>query len=214
MRLHQGGLTVSDYAMRFEHLAHFYSQAIFEAWKCRKFVEGLKQEFKRLVMPMAITEFLALVEKAKVVERLEGRNRVVKNAEGLAGSKKCGGQRKPYDKPQSQQGGPVTRQPTNIARGGSQSEGATLRCYRCGGPHFIRDCHHTESRCFRCGQMGHESTTCPARTRQTRGAPGGDRPTMVGRAFTLTGAEASTSSDLVKGKGKATGKNVMILFDS
>nr|KYP73838.1 hypothetical protein KK1_006495 [Cajanus cajan] len=31
MRLHQGGLSVSEYAMRFEHLARFYSQAIFEA---------------------------------------------------------------------------------------------------------------------------------------------------------------------------------------
>nr|KYP42891.1 hypothetical protein KK1_035670 [Cajanus cajan] len=31
MRLHQGGLFVPEYAMRFEHLAHFYSQAISEA---------------------------------------------------------------------------------------------------------------------------------------------------------------------------------------
>nr|KYP46663.1 hypothetical protein KK1_031762 [Cajanus cajan] len=34
MRLHQGGLSVSEYAMRFEHLARFYSQAISETWKC------------------------------------------------------------------------------------------------------------------------------------------------------------------------------------
>nr|KYP56039.1 hypothetical protein KK1_002267 [Cajanus cajan] len=134
MRLHQGGMTVSNYAMRFEHLARFYSQAISKAWKCRKFAEGLKQELKRVVVPMAIIEFPALVEKAKVVERLEGSNRVMKNAEGPAGSKKCGGQRKPYDRPQPQQGGPVIRQPTNAARGGSQGGGATLRCYRCGGP--------------------------------------------------------------------------------
>uniref|UniRef100_A0A151UFT3 Retrotransposon gag domain-containing protein n=1 Tax=Cajanus cajan TaxID=3821 RepID=A0A151UFT3_CAJCA len=42
MQLHQGGMSVSDYAMRFEHLARFYSQAISEAWKCRKFAEGLR----------------------------------------------------------------------------------------------------------------------------------------------------------------------------
>ncbi|XP_020218748.1 uncharacterized protein LOC109801980 [Cajanus cajan] len=172
MRLHQGGMTVSDYAMKFKNLARFYSQAISEAWKCRKFVEGLKQELKRVVVPMAIIEFPALVEKAKVVERLEGGNRVMKNAEGPAGSKKGGGQRKPYDRPQPQQGGLVTR----------------------------------------CNQ-GHESTSCPARNRQNRGAPRGDRPTTVERVFTLTGAEASTSSDLVKGKGKAASKDVMILFD-
>nr|KYP46798.1 hypothetical protein KK1_031570 [Cajanus cajan] len=118
MRLHQGGMTVLEYAMRFEHLARFYSKAISEAWKCKKFVEGLKQKLKRVVVPMAITEFSALVEKAKVVERLEGGNRVMKTAEGPAGSKRGGSQRKPYDRPQPQQGGPVIRKPTDAARGG------------------------------------------------------------------------------------------------
>uniref|UniRef100_A0A151UGZ5 Transposon Ty3-I Gag-Pol polyprotein n=1 Tax=Cajanus cajan TaxID=3821 RepID=A0A151UGZ5_CAJCA len=144
MQLHQGGMTVSEYAMRFEHLARFYSQAISEAWKCRKVVEGLKYELKRVVVPMAITEFLALVEKAKVVERLECGNRMVKTAEGPAGSKKGGNQRKPYDRPQPQQGGPIIRQPADAARGGRQGEGAALRCYRCAGPHLIKDFPHIE----------------------------------------------------------------------
>nr|KYP42943.1 hypothetical protein KK1_035650 [Cajanus cajan] len=100
MRLHQGGLSVLEYAMRFEHLARFYSQAISEAWKCRKFAEGLKYELKKVVVPMAITEFPALVEKAKIVERLEGGNRVIRATEGPAGSKRGGGsQRKLYDRP-------------------------------------------------------------------------------------------------------------------
>nr|KYP61801.1 Transposon Ty3-G Gag-Pol polyprotein [Cajanus cajan] len=225
MRLHQGGLSVSGYAMRFEHLARFYSQAISEAWKCRKFAECLKHELKRVVVPMAITEFLALVEKAKVVERLEGGNRVVKTSEGPAGTKKGGNQRKPYDRPQPQQGGPVIRQPSDAARGGGYGGGATLRCYRCAGPHFVRDCPHTESRCFKCHQMGHESTNCPARSKPESGdaqrggaqrgdAQRGDRPTTAGKVFALTRAEASTSSDLVKGKGRAASKDVMILFDS
>ncbi|XP_020231463.1 uncharacterized protein LOC109812018 [Cajanus cajan] len=72
--------------------------------------------------------------------------------------------------------------------------------------------------------MSHESFNCPTRNRLERGAQRsdtqrgdaqrGDRPTTAGRVFSLTGAKASTSSDLVKGKGKAVGKNVMILFDS
>nr|KYP33692.1 hypothetical protein KK1_045441 [Cajanus cajan] len=44
MRLHQGGMTVSEYAMRFKHLSRFYSQAISKAWKCRKFADGLKYD--------------------------------------------------------------------------------------------------------------------------------------------------------------------------
>nr|KYP67410.1 Transposon Ty3-I Gag-Pol polyprotein [Cajanus cajan] len=215
MRLHQGGMTVSEYALKFEHLARFYSQAIAEAWKCRKFAEGLKYDLKRVVVPMAITEFPALVEKAKVVERLEGGNRGVKTVEGPSGSKKGGNQRKSYDRPQPQQGGPVIRQPSGVVGGGGQGGGAALRCYRCGGPHMIRDCLHTENRCFRCQQMGHVSFNCPARNRlERRDAQRGDRPTAAGRVFALTGVEASTSSDLVKGKGRAAGKDVVFLFDS
>nr|KYP38934.1 Transposon Ty3-G Gag-Pol polyprotein [Cajanus cajan] len=219
MRLHQGGMTVSEYAMKFEHLARFYSQGIAETWKCRKFADGLRYELKRVVVPMAITEFPALVEKEKVVERLEGGNRVVRTARGPSRSKK---------------GGYVARQSSSAASGGRQSGGATLRCFKCAGPHFVRDCPHIESRCFRCHQMGHKSANCPARGRPERSTPRGDvqrtdtqrssaqrvdtqkgdRPTTAGRVFALTGAEASTSSDLVKGKGQAAGKDVMILFDS
>nr|KYP31822.1 hypothetical protein KK1_047673 [Cajanus cajan] len=163
MRLQQGGMLVTEYAIRFEHLARFYTQAISEAWKCRKFAEGLKYDLRRVVVPMAIIEFPALVEKAKVVERLESVSKPAKAVGGLAGSKSGGGaQRKPYDRPQPQQGGPATRKPIDTARSGGQSGVATIRCYRCGGPHFIRDCPHTESKCFRCGQMGHVSTSCPA----------------------------------------------------
>ncbi|XP_020203732.1 uncharacterized protein LOC109789235 [Cajanus cajan] len=154
---------------------------------------------KRVVMPMAITEFPTLVKKGKVVERLEGRNRVTKTAEGPSG-------------------------------GGRQGGGATLRCYRCARPHLVRDCPHTKTWCFKCHQMGHESTHCPTRNGPERGdaqksgaqrsgaqrgdAQRGDRSTTTGRVFALAGAEASTYSDLLKGKGRAAGKDVMILFDS
>ncbi|XP_020202752.1 uncharacterized protein LOC109788438 [Cajanus cajan] len=170
MRLHQGGMTVSEYAMRFEHLTRFYSQA--------------------------------LVEKEKVVEQLEGGNRGVKISEGSAGSKKGGNQRKPYDRPQPQQGGPVIRQPSGAAGGGGQGGGAALRCYRCGEPHLIRDCPHTESQCFRCQQMGHVSFNCPTRNRPERStqrgdvqrgdAQRGDRPTTTGRVFALTAGQAES----------------------
>nr|KYP75852.1 Transposon Ty3-I Gag-Pol polyprotein [Cajanus cajan] len=184
---------------------------------------------------MAITEFPALVEKAKIVERLEGSNRVIRAAEGPAGSKRgSGSQGALYARPQPQQRGPVIRQPAETTRGGGQGGGVALKCYRCGGSHLIKDCPHTESRCFRCQQMGHVSFNCPTRSRPERSTQRsdtqrddtqrssvqrtetqrGDRPTTAGRVFALTGAKASTSSDLVKGKGKAAGKDVMLLFDS
>ncbi|XP_020211552.1 uncharacterized protein LOC109796278 [Cajanus cajan] len=54
--------------------------------------------------------------------------------------------------------------------------------------------------------MGHMSTSYLVGARQTRSAPRGDRSSIAGRVFALTGVEASTSSDLVKGKGKDTSK--------
>ncbi|XP_020206742.1 uncharacterized protein LOC109791805 [Cajanus cajan] len=40
MRLQQGGMSVIEYAMRFEHLAHFYTQATSKAWKCRQLLNA------------------------------------------------------------------------------------------------------------------------------------------------------------------------------
>ncbi|XP_020219660.1 uncharacterized protein LOC109802655 [Cajanus cajan] len=100
MRLQQGEMSVIEYTMRFENLTRFYTQAISEAWKCRKFAEGLKYDLRRAVVPMAITEFPALVEKANVVEQLESIGKPAKIVGGPVGSKSSGGsQRNPYDRP-------------------------------------------------------------------------------------------------------------------
>nr|KYP61864.1 hypothetical protein KK1_016376 [Cajanus cajan] len=93
MRLQQGSMSVSEYATRFEHLAHFYSQAISEAWRCRKFAEGLRHKLKKFIVPMSIVEFPALVEKEKTVETLEsggGGSKAARVKDGSSGSKRGG----------------------------------------------------------------------------------------------------------------------------
>ena len=69
MQLEQGNLSVTEYATRLKHLARFYTQTMTEAWRCRKFEFGLKQELKE-VIPMTIRDFLALVESLKSSSRL------------------------------------------------------------------------------------------------------------------------------------------------
>ena len=44
MQLEQENLSVTEYATKFKHLARFYTQTMTEAWRCRKFEFGLKQE--------------------------------------------------------------------------------------------------------------------------------------------------------------------------
>ena len=34
------------------------------------------------------------------------------------------------------------------------------QCFRCGGPHMIRDCKETKVRCFRCNKIGHVASRC------------------------------------------------------
>jgi len=45
---------VNAYVARFKYLGRFYTQATSEAWKCRRYEEGLRHELKKIVAPMCI----------------------------------------------------------------------------------------------------------------------------------------------------------------
>jgi len=103
MQLEQGNVLVTEYATRVKHLARFYTQTMIEAWRCRKFEFGLKQELKEVVIHMSIRDFPALVEKAKVVEILKSSSRLAKPQVGGPSKSmpKYEDRKKPYFGPQS-----------------------------------------------------------------------------------------------------------------
>ncbi|KAK7331521.1 hypothetical protein VNO80_31198 [Phaseolus coccineus] len=170
-------MSVNAYVARFEYLARFYTQATSEAWRCRKFEEGLKHELKKTIAPMCIREFHALVEKAKMVETLErGNSRVIRSHPGGSSSGKA--------KVQHPQSKPYARPPPHRA-------GAV--------PPQFQQQQTWKPRCFTCQKMGHISRDCPSRNRMTQPVGpqqlrnGGSRPQAVGRVFAMIGAEASQS---------------------
>ena len=184
MQLEPGNLSVTEYATRFKHLARFYTQTMTEAWRCRKFEFGLKQELKEVVIPMSIRDFPALVEKAKVVESLKSSSRISKPQVGgpSRSTPKYEDKKKPYSRPQSfRSGGPTSQLLPNV------------KCFRCGGEHIVKFCPHLVPNvtCVRCHIYGHATKDCRARlpvpniigVQQNNN----HKPRATGRVFDISG---------------------------
>ncbi|XP_020236380.1 uncharacterized protein LOC109815959 [Cajanus cajan] len=208
LRLQQGNMSVQEYVVKFEHLARYYSQAITEAWRCRKFSEGLRYELKKTIVPMGIVEFPVLVEKEKTMERFEEGNKMAKGPEESSG---FGRGKHSQKRPSQFQIGNANKKPMGTT---STRAVQSIRCYTCGGLHMMRDYPTKNYVCFKCGKVGHMAKDCNVRNTPATGNLKVDRPTVACRVFALTSAEAETSSELVKGKGKADGNDISILFDS
>ncbi|XP_027355489.1 uncharacterized protein LOC113865254 [Abrus precatorius] len=97
---------------------------------------------------------------------------------------------------------------------GSGSESGSFRglikCFRCGGPHMVRDCPQPKICCSNCGKLGHIANVCWATKRssssstaqrsESRGSIGlstGPKLSIPDRVFAMSGVEASQSEELI-----------------
>ncbi|XP_027357447.1 uncharacterized protein LOC113866848 [Abrus precatorius] len=104
-----------------------------------------------------------------------------------------------------------------------------VRCFRCGGPHYLNQCQQADTRVyFLCRQSGHLAKDCPTsqigaasstasalhvvRPRAVR-ATQVTRPRAEARVFTTSGIEAAQAIDLVQGTGVVAGTPLSVLFD-
>ncbi|XP_027337209.1 uncharacterized protein LOC113850883 [Abrus precatorius] len=108
----------------------------------------------------------------------------------------------------------------------ANSRGKTVDT-RCGGPYMVKDCPQSRITCNNCGKLRHIANKCWAAKRngsasvaqrpESRGSTGpstGQKPSIPGRVFAMSEAEASQSEELIRGKCIIKGRLLDVLFDS
>ena len=140
--------SVSEYAEKFKHLGRFHTFKMVEDWQCRNFENGLRGDLKLMVAPLSIKEFPALVEIARVMEKLkaevEAQQRSQQKMDGPSRStSRQDDWRKPYFRPPpqgSRRFPPQSHQPQSHQHQSPQHHSHRPRYFHCGGPHMRSAC--------------------------------------------------------------------------
>ena len=222
LQLTQGNKSVAEYAERFKHLGRFYTMPLDEEWHCRKFENGLRGDICLMAAPLSIKDFAALVEKARVMERIkmeveaqqQPQQRVIRPSESRPRVEE---KKKPYSRPHPQPRESI----------GFSSPPSRIQCHHCGGPHVKSFCPQLSGfrKCNHYGMEGHFGRDCPTLRRavarppsqtpsQTQQRKGGGRPQATGMVYAMIGSEATGVGNLVIGCCVMSGKACCVLFDS
>ncbi|XP_027337113.1 uncharacterized protein LOC113850768 [Abrus precatorius] len=118
---------------------------------------------------------------------------------------------------------------TGSGSGSSSGTGSfrgPLKCFMCGGPHMVKDCLQPWTTYNNCEKSGHTANVCWAAKRsdslsttqrpESRGSTGlstGPKPSIPGRVFAMSEAEATQLEELIRDKCIIKGRLLDVLFD-
>ncbi|XP_016728255.1 uncharacterized protein [Gossypium hirsutum] len=90
LMLKQRDMSAVDYEREFLRRSRYATEFVTtEAHRCKRFLRGLRDEFQLQLMPLWITEFADLVERAKIIEQVLGKSKkseTVRSAEKRPGT--------------------------------------------------------------------------------------------------------------------------------
>ncbi|XP_040973980.1 uncharacterized protein [Gossypium hirsutum] len=151
-----------------------------EADQCKIFLRGLRDEFRLQLMPLRITEFADLMERAKMIEQILRRD---KKSEVARSTEKRPG---------------MTTVSTGSIRSPVQNTEIPI-CEHCGNRHK-EECRKLTGGCFRCGATNHFIKDCPKIS--------GTTPTVVQESeFASRSRGSSRSSSFARGGTRRTSES-------
>ena len=177
LNLKERNLSVAEYEKEFSHLSKYAPELVFtEAFRYRKFEDGLHDFIKRYLAPMTSlqqVDFYQLVQAAMKVERLETSSKERSQKKKFSrGASSSSGNRARESPTQSEYSFSMRgrRQGFNVAPStgrGSIGQGEIPECPHCHRRH-LEVCRLLTGGCFRCGSTEHFMENCHKESRDNR----------------------------------------------
>ena len=195
-------LSVAEYEKEFSRLNKYASELVLtEAFRCRKFEDGLHDSIKRYLAPMTslqIVDFYQLVQAAMKVERLEMSSKEISQKKKFSRGASSSLEKRAKESPaQSEYSYAIRgrRQGSNVApstgKGASVGQREIPECPHCHRQH-LGVCRLLTRGCFRCGSTKHLMENCPKESRDNKNPQSNNR-------------ERSTAPPSTRDKGRGRG---------